>query len=190
VPADSPLLTGIRFGLYIRTGAGAVREATANDLLLLPARAVINTPSTTNPFPNGIGAVIPGTSAPIATALASAANPLPNNLVLDNTEAAAVASRTAELNAVIQASAARKGLAVFDANAYFNTVARSGVVTNGVSNTMAFVSGNLISLDGVHPTPRGYAIVANEIIKIINQAYGSNVPQVNPNDYRGVRFPR
>ena len=65
----------------------------------------------------------------------------------------------------------------------------SGIVTNGVNNTAAFISGNLFSLDGVHPTPRGYAIVANEMIKVINTKYGCQVPTVNPNDYRGVKFP-
>ncbi|MCR5887858.1 SGNH/GDSL hydrolase family protein [Hymenobacter sp. J193] len=191
LPAGSALPTGTRFGLYIRTSSATapVREATANDLLLLPARSVINTPSATSPFPNGIGLVIPGAPAPVAAALAGFANPLPNNLVLDSGEATAVATRTAELNTVIKAAAERKGLAVFDANAFFNTVARTGIVTNGVNNTTSFVTGNLFSLDGVHPTPRGYAIVANEMIKVINSKYGSSIPQVDPNAYRGVKLP-
>lgn len=193
LPAGSPLPAGTRFGLYVRTGpaATAVREARATDLLLLPARTFINSaPVAPNLFPGGIGLVVPGVPAPVAARLAEASNAVPNNLVLDETEAAAVASRTAELNAVIQAAAARKGLALFDANAYFNNVARAGVTINGVSNTTAFISGNLFSLDGVHPTPRGYAIVTNEMIKVINSTYGSRVPQLNPNDYRGVRFPQ
>lgn len=193
LPVGSALPAGTRFGLFIRTGtaATAVREATATDLLLLPARAFINSaPTGTNPFPGGVGLVVPGVPAATATALAAASNAVPNNLVLDNAEITNVTNRTNELNAVIVASAQRKGLAVFDANAYFTTVARFGVVTNGVNNTAAFVSGNLFSLDGVHPTPRGYALVANEMIKVINSTYGAKVPTVNPNDYRGVRFPR
>lgn len=193
LPAGSPLPAGTRFGLFVRTGAAAtaVREARATDLLLLPARTFINSaPVAPNPFPGGVGLVVPGVPAATAAALAASSNAVPNNLVLDETEAAAVAARTTELNAVIVASAQRKGLAVFDANSYFNNVARQGVVTNGVTNTAAFVTGNLFSLDGVHPTPRGYALVANEMIKSINATYGAKVATVNPNDYRGVRFPQ
>lgn len=189
----SPLPANARFGLYIRTsatGAGAVREATAADLILLGSRGLINAPSTTSPFPGGVGLVVPGASAAVAGALAGASNALPNSAVLDASEIANVTTRTAEFNSVIVAAAARKGLAVFDANTYFSGVARSGLVVNAVSNTAAYVSGNLFSLDGVHPTPRGYAVVANEMIKAINAYYGAAVPGVDATTYRGVRFPQ
>jgi hypothetical protein len=41
----------------------------------------------------------------------------------------------------------------------------------------------------VHPTPRGYAILANEMIKAINAKYGASVPGVDATKYRGVKFP-
>lgn len=192
LPAGSPLPTGTRFALYVRTGAAAtdVRLATPADLLLLTASGFINSaPVAPNVFPGGIGLEIPGAPAAIATALARSANAVPNSLVLDPTEAANVATRTRELNAVIVASAQRKGLAVFDGNSYFDRVARNGVISNGVSNNANFVTGNFTSLDGVHPTPRGYALIANEMIRTINQQYGASVPTLNPNDYRGVKFP-
>ena len=184
------LPAGTRFALYVRTSnaTAPVRLATANDLILLPARSVINTPSATSPFPNGIGLEIPGAPAATAALLAAAANPLANALVLDAAEVATVNSRTTALNAIIKASAERKGLAFFDANAFLTRVATSGLVVNGVTNTTGFISGNLFSLDGVHLTPRGYAIIANEMIKTINAKYDANVPQVNPLDYRGVSF--
>ncbi|MCB2409302.1 SGNH/GDSL hydrolase family protein [Hymenobacter lucidus] len=163
--------------LYIRTGTNTIREATANDLLLLPARAVIGTGATQTTLPIGVGYS------------ATMANPLPSQFVLDAAEITSVTNRTNELNAVITAEAQKRNLALFDANAYFTTVARNGVITNGITNTASFVTGNLFSLDGVHPTPRGYAIVANEMIKAINATYGSSVPQLNPGAYRGVRFP-
>ncbi|WP_019946472.1 SGNH/GDSL hydrolase family protein [Hymenobacter aerophilus] len=192
LPAGAPLPEGTRFGLYIKTSDAKkpIREATAKDLILLPASSFINSaPVSPNLFPGGIGLVIPGASAEVAGALAAISNALPNNLVLDEAEAKNVATRTGELNAAIKASASARGLAVFDANAFFATVASNGIVANGVNNTAGFVSGNLFSLDGVHPTPRGYAIIANEMIKVINSTYGAKVPTVNPNDYRGVKFP-
>ena len=189
-------VSSIRFGLFIQalsaTGTVVTREATAADLLLLPASAVIGKPSiTANPFPRGFGLVITGLAPAQAAGLAGAApaNPLPNSLVLDAAEVALVQGRTTALNTIITNVANSKGLAVFDANTFFNGVARGGLVVNAVNNTAAFVTGNLFSLDGVHPTPRGYAVVANEMIKAINAKYGSAVPGVDATKYRGVRFP-
>ncbi|MCA8832310.1 SGNH/GDSL hydrolase family protein [Hymenobacter pini] len=120
----------------------------------------------------------------------SAGNPIPSTLVLDDAEQANVKTATTAFNSAIVAKANEKGLAVFDANTFFSQVANQGFVTNGVNNTASFISGNLFSLDGVHPTPRGYAVVANEMIRAINAKYGATIPTVNPNNYRGVRFPQ
>ncbi|GAB2788586.1 phospholipase/lecithinase/hemolysin [Hymenobacter luteus] len=125
-----------------------------------------------------------------ATFGTSAGNPIPSLFVLDDVEQGLVRTATTAFNNTIRSKANEKGLAIFDANAYFTSVAGSGIVSNGVNNTASFISGNLFSLDGVHPTPRGYAFVANEMIKAINAKYGSKIGQVNPNNYRGVRFPQ
>jgi lysophospholipase L1-like esterase len=65
----------------------------------------------------------------------------------------------------------------------------SGIMYDGVKFTTAFVTGGTFSLDGVHLTGRGYAIIANEFIKAINQKYQSTLPQVNIYNYSGVTFP-
>jgi len=190
-------ISSIRFGLYVQalsaTGTVVTREATAADLLILPASSVVGSPSiTANPFPRGFGIVIPGISPAQAAGVAGAVppNPLPNALVLDAAEVTLVQNRTTALNTIIATVASNKGLALFDANTFFNGVARNGLVVNGVNNTAAFISGNLFSLDGVHPTPRGYAVIANEMIKAINAKYGSAVAGVDATKYRGVRFPQ
>jgi lysophospholipase L1-like esterase len=163
---------------YIRTSTGAVREATDADYVLLTAQAVIGTGATqANPLPIGVG---------YSPALA---NPLPSAYVLDSDEVAPILTRTNELNSVIRAEATARGLALFDANTYFQGVASAGYTYNAVSNSASFITGNLFSLDGVHPTPRGYALVANEMIKAINTQYGSSIQQVNPTNYRGILLP-
>jgi hypothetical protein len=58
-----------------------------------------------------------------------------------------------------------------------------------VAYSPAFITGNLFSLDGVHPTPRGYAIIANEMIKAINGKYQARIPTVDVTQYRAVLFP-
>ncbi|RYY14315.1 MAG: hypothetical protein EOO36_14470 [Cytophagaceae bacterium] len=119
----------------------------------------------------------------------STLNPFPSTLVLDATEQAAVAAATTAFNSSLQAAATAKGLAYFDANSFFRGIASGTSVYNSVNNSASFITGNLFSLDGVHPTPRGYALVANGIIRAINTTYGSTIQPVNPTNYRGVLFP-
>lgn len=116
-------------------------------------------------------------------------NPFPSTLVLDGTEQAAVATATTAFNNSLQAAATAKGLAYFDANGFFRGVASGTSTYNSVNNSASYITGNLFSLDGVHPTPRGYALVANGIIRAINTTYGSTIQPVNPTSYRGVLFP-
>ena len=120
----------------------------------------------------------------------STQNPFPSTLVLDATEQKTVLDATTSYNTSLQNAALAKGLAFFDANQFFRNIAANGVTTNGINNTANFITGNLFSLDGVHPTPRGYALVANEIIRVINARYGASVPPVNPNAYRGILLPK
>ncbi|HEX8330453.1 MAG TPA: SGNH/GDSL hydrolase family protein [Hymenobacter sp.] len=117
-------------------------------------------------------------------------NPFPSTLVLDGTEQTSITSSTTALNSILITAANSRNLAVFDANAFFRSVATNGVATNGVTNNAGFIAGNLFGLDGVHPTPRGYALIANEMIKVINAKYGAQIPGVDPTAYRGVRFPQ
>jgi len=120
---------------------------------------------------------------------ADPANPIPSAFVLDDVEQGLTVSATNAFNAALISAANARGLAVFDANVFFRSVSTNGIQTNGVNNTAGYLSGNLFGLDGVHPTPRGYAVIANEMLKVINAKYGSSFTGVNPNNYRGVIFP-
>ena len=46
----------------------------------------------------------------------------------------------------------------------------------------------LFSLDGVHPNARGYAVIANEIIKVINRYYNANIPLHHPSYFPGINI--
>ncbi len=108
----------------------------------------------------------------------SKSNPLPNSVVLDSLEAENVKSVISQYNATIAGLASSKGFGLVDANALLNQ-AKTGITVNGIRFTTQYVTGGLFSLDGVHPTSRGYAIVANEFIKVINQKWGANIPLIN-----------
>ncbi|MCY0975955.1 G-D-S-L family lipolytic protein [Chryseobacterium wangxinyae] len=148
-------------------GLPKYRQTTSKDFILLTASAVLT--------PQAGG----GTSVP-----------LEDKLVLTEMEAAKVITATNSYNTTIKSLADSKGLAFVDMNAKMAELnSKSGISWDGVRYTATFVTGGAFSLDGVHLTGRGYAIVANEFIKAINMKYKSTLPQVDPNKYSGVTFP-
>jgi len=108
----------------------------------------------------------------------SKANPLPSSVVLDSIEAVNVRNIISNYNSIIASLASARDFGLVDANALLNS-ARAGITVNGIRFTTQYVVGGLFSLDGVHPTNRGHAIVANEFIKVINLKWGANIPLIN-----------
>jgi len=85
-----------------------------------------------------------------------------------------IAIATDAFNAIIAASANQAGLAFVDANTLLNQLADSGITSGTYTLRSNLVTGGAFSLDGVHPTARGYALIANEFMKAIDATYGSN----------------
>lgn len=106
--------------------------------------------------------------------------------VLDKEEIENIAVATAAYNTTIKGLAQANGLAFVDIKALLNQLANGGVAFDSGTLTSTFVTGGAFSLDGVHPTPRGYAAIANEIMESINITYGSTVPMVNVGNYNTV----
>jgi len=160
---------------FIGTTYGQARHATSEDLILLSTKSVINTDvaNVSDPF-NKLGITYP----------------LEDKHVLTKSEGAQVQIATNAYNTQIKALAEAYGLAFVDANAKMVELGKnSGIQYNGVNYSTTFVTGGSFSLDGVHLTGKGYAVIANEFIKAINAKYKSNLRQVNPNNYSGVKFP-
>lgn len=146
-------------------GLPSFRQTTSKDLLLLTSSSVLQQGG--------------GTSTQ-----------LDDQYVLTEKETARVLTATAAYNAAIKSIATAKNLAFVDANAKMIELSgASGLQFDGVKYTATFVTGGTFSLDGVHLTGRGYALIANEFLKTINEKYGSTLPMVNVNSYSGVTFP-
>lgn len=105
---------------------------------------------------------------------------------LDNQEIQNIAVATAAYNATIKGLAQANGLAFVDIQALLNQLASGGVAFDTGTLNSTFVTGGAFSLDGVHPTPRGYAAITNKILERINATYGSTVPKVNIGNYATV----
>lgn len=176
VQKANPAAKALYINALVSGSTYAPRAATAKDLIILTfPTSKIGQPVST-PLGNLPYGLTPYT-------------PIDNQYVLDEKEAALTEDYVTSYNTTIKSVAAAKGLAVFDAYTFLQNIKLNGLVVNGVSINSNYISGGLFSLDGVHLTPRGYAIVANEFIKAINDKYSSSIPQVNISDYNGVKFP-
>jgi len=126
----------------------------------------------------GFPALPPGIDTTQAFGVTSA-NPWPNALILDPDEIATATATVDAYNTVIAATANTNGFGLVDFNAYFKTIFNNGIVINGITFATTFVEGGLFSLDGVHPTSQGQAIIANEFIKVVNSNFSANLPLID-----------
>lgn len=100
--------------------------------------------------------------------------------VLRPAEVAAIRDRIDAFNAIIASTAASFGLPVLDVHQRFNEIAGGDRwVLGGIEMSASFLIGGLFSYDGVHPQAIGYGLVATELIDLINDYYGADIPQVN-----------
>jgi len=99
------------------------------------------------------------------------------NFVLDAGEVATIRSRTQAFNVIIQREADRIGMPVVDVNAKFTEFIDNPPVFYGKPLTNTFLGG-MFSLDGVHPSNIGHALVANEFIRTINQAFNASIAEL------------
>ena len=138
-------------------GLKQYRHATADDLLLLASSTVIGTTVGGNPqLINGVTV------------------PLTDNWVLTPQEQASIMTATDAYNTTIAAVAgSNPNIALVDFKGIL-TEASTGIMFDNYTMNTNLVTGGLISLDGVHLTARGYALMANKILASMDAEFGSN----------------
>lgn len=151
---------------------GQARQATAADLVVLPVQSVIGTAPTA--LDSGLGMAPPSPLNKFGITF-----PLQDKHVLIPAEVAEIVVATDAYNVTIKTIADAKGLAFVDTKTIMNQLSSVGIVGNGFTMTSTYVTGGSFSLDGVHPSPRGYALIANYFSAAINTKYGSTLPKVN-----------
>ena len=143
-------------------GIPSYRQATSADLIVLPAMSFIGTAVGGNPL------YVNGVSVPLA-----------DKWVLSKDEIAEVKVATDAYNVTIKAVADAKGLAFVDTKAIMAQLSSTGITSNYFTLNSTYVTGGAFSLDGVHPSPRGYALIANAFSAAINTTYSSTFPMVD-----------
>jgi hypothetical protein len=114
--------------------------------------------------------------------------PMPDRYVLTSQEINDIRAATDVFNAFIQEEASHYNLAYVDMKSYLQLL-NTGVKHNGVDYSSNLQTGGSYSLDGLHPSKRGNALIANQIINAINAKYGSSIPTTDVNKYPAVGLP-
>ncbi|GAL73668.1 hypothetical protein JCM19275_2515 [Nonlabens ulvanivorans] len=176
-PAQQAALFGQQYG--------QARQATEDDLLVFTSQTVIAQLNSTR-FQELVGLGLDQATAG-QLSVNGITFPLEDQWVLTPTEQTAISTAQTAYNSTLEALAAANDLAFVDARTALSQVANGGVSFNGGVLTSTYATGGAFSLDGVHPTPRGYALTANFIIDAINAKYDANVPKVNIGAYRSIQ---
>jgi lysophospholipase L1-like esterase len=84
----------------------------------------------------------------------------------------------ASYDVIIEGLALKYNAPVVDIYSLVNGLAENGIRVNDVTLTTQ-MNGGLFSLDGIHPTDVGYAIIANAFISTINRRFGTKIQPVD-----------
>jgi hypothetical protein len=182
-PTYGPTFAGL-IGDIFSQARHASNAVGSKDFILLTSRGVLGKP--VNGLDPNTTVVVPPFGPFSALGVSY---PLLDRHVLTADEALQVKVATDAFNITIQTAATGKGLAFVDTKVVMDQLGNGGITANGYKVTSAYVTGGAFSLDGVHPSPRGYALIGNKFIEAINTTYGSNLKGVDLSNYR-ILFPK
>lgn len=108
----------------------------------------------------------------------AALSPTPIPCILTAADAATLRSAINSYNNVIITQSATHNALVVDLHALVGQISANGYSIGTKTLTTSFLGG-LFSLDGVHPTNTGYAVIANYFMTAMNQSLKTHLKQVN-----------
>ena len=98
--------------------------------------------------------------------------------ILTPEELAQISATVDELNVQVKRLTRKYNVPLIDAHAILSDIHANGIVIDEETLTTKLFGG-FYSLDGVHPSDTGQAILSNHIIRRINKEFGQNIPLVD-----------
>lgn len=102
--------------------------------------------------------------------------PTTRDFILTPNEVAIVNGQLAQMNAYIAATAQRIGFAHMELQSLYGLPDLKPPFSAVALMTSYEPYGALISLDGIHPSTNGHAVIATAAARVINQRYGLQIP--------------
>jgi hypothetical protein len=111
--------------------------------------------------------------------------PFNGEFTLTVSEDETIQNTVAEFNESISNIAFELNVPVVDANDLLFKINNQGV--DGFTGEFVLIDNvnTAFSLDGVHPNNAGYALIANEFIKVMNTSFGMNIMLIDTGQFRG-----
>jgi hypothetical protein len=202
VVANIPDITAMPYFTTIPYNGLLLDQTSAAGLTAAYAQLGITFQAGSNPFiieddnaPGGVRKIKEGEFILLTTPLDSlkcggwgSLKPIPNRFVLTADKVSSISNAISNFNSKLKAVADAKGLAFVDVNAFMSSL-KSGIVYNGIQMSTVYAAGGAFSLDGIHLTPLGNALLANEYLKAINRKYGATIPLIDATNIRGTVYP-
>ncbi|MFB3390294.1 G-D-S-L family lipolytic protein [Flavobacterium sp. LAR06] len=142
------------------------RQATKEDLLVLTSSYFIGTLVNDDPLK------VNGLSVPLA-----------DKWVLTPEETTLIIHTTDVYNMTINTIAQTKGLALADIKSVMNKLHDEEIIFENIKLTSKYITGGVFSLDGIHLSARGNALISNVFIEAINEKYKSTLKKVDLRKY-------
>ena len=167
---------------------GQARQATKNDLLVLSSSSVIGKVDATRLSNLMAAGLSQETAAKLS--IVGVSYPMVDKYVLTQKETAKAEAAVLKYNAAIAELADSYNIALVNMYSQMQKLSSStGIKYYGQTYTTTYISGGAFSLDGIHLTGNGYAIVANMFVDAINAKYNSTLRKVYPANYPGIAIP-
>src|SRR5258708_6930644 len=116
-------------------------------------------------------------AASIGPALQSAIRHLPSGSMLPSGVATQLRSCVKMLNQEIAETATAEGATIYDLNSLIRRIHSAGAAVQGRTIAGDYLGG-FYSLNGYYPGATGQAIIANELLALLNRNFGSSFPPI------------
>ncbi|MGW8122022.1 SGNH/GDSL hydrolase family protein [Roseivirga echinicomitans] len=172
-PSDLPILTA---ATVLGTGAAPIGLAIPiADKYVLSANEVVKTVTARATFNQTIKGVVDMINAQAGATVITLVDVQPKFADLFGLNAAAVDQLALGLGTAASIAAVKA-----EADGVL------GIRVNGANLAPDFSPNGVFSTDGIHPNPRGHAIIANVILKAMRNAYGVEIPDIDVLALRGI----
>jgi len=167
---------------YVQARPMAVSQQTGPEIALLAAGAILGTPADpSNPL-----------------SLQGIVVPLGEQYHLTSNKIVTIETARQSFNNIIAnvVNSAGDRLALYETNSVNNAFADiwgldgsgTGIRVGGVTLAPDFSPNGVFSTDGIHPNSRGIALVVNDMIEVIENKWGSSIPQIDVLALPGIQI--
>jgi lysophospholipase L1-like esterase len=125
---------------------------------------------------------------PQADKILTGFSPIPSKYILKVPQIEKINAALKSYNQTLESVAREKELAFVDIHSLMRS-SKTDRVYDPQRLNVNYKTKGIFSLDGVHLSPLGQAVLANEFIKAINTTYNSSVAKLNLARFRGIHLP-